>query len=172
MTVLAAAEASRASNPDLTKKDYEAYQQEYAASFAAFPKTLPELLEHKLVHGLFTVTPKGKAAKGARINSLHEMQELVRLGYVEVEGLRYEDFLPVSAAGIFASNLGQYGTKSTASQKRVYTKETLERIMERPIIESDALYSEMEAESIKSVRTELGLTGVAHPDKAVIAGGK
>ena len=34
---------------------------------------------------------------------------LAKQGYVRFEGLRYEDFLPVSAWGIFASNLGQYG---------------------------------------------------------------
>jgi uncharacterized glyoxalase superfamily metalloenzyme YdcJ len=156
---LAAAEASRARNPDLTKKDHSAYQCEYAACFGAFPQTLSELLEQKLVYGSFSVTPKGKAAKTQGSITSTDIQELVRLGYAEAKGLRYEDFLPVSAAGIFASNLGQYGTKSTTTQKPVYTKETLERIMERPIIDSDDLYREMEAESISQVKGELGLAG-------------
>lgn len=154
---LAAAEAARARNPDLAKRDYDAYQKEYAACFAAFPKSLSELLEQKLVYGSFAVTPKGKAARTSGSVSPADVLELVRLGYVEADGLRYEDFLPVSAAGIFASNLGQYGTKSTASHKPVYTKETLERIMERPIVDSDALYREMEAESISRVQAEFGL---------------
>lgn len=62
------------------------------------------------------------------------------------EPIRYEDFLPVSAAGIFASNLEQYGTKSNEGAKKEYKKEILEEIMQKEIIESDDLYR-MEAES-------------------------
>ena len=152
---LATAEAARAKNPDLAKKDYDAYQREYASCFTAFPKTLAELLDRKLVYGSFTVTPLGKALKEKGSVPACDIRELLRLGFVGADGLRYEDFLPISAAGIFASNLGQYGTKSTATQKPVYTKETLERIMERPIIDTDALYSEIEAESIRDVQSEL-----------------
>jgi uncharacterized glyoxalase superfamily metalloenzyme YdcJ len=71
--------------------------------------------------------------------------------------LRYEDFLPVSAAGIFASNLGQYGTKSTASTKPVYTQKMLEEILGKKIIDSDAIYSGLQEESIRQVYEELGL---------------
>ena len=112
---LAAAEAARAKNPGLVKQDYAAYQKEYAKCFAAFPKKLSALLEKKLVYGRFTVTPKGLAAKAEKAIRTTDLNELMRLGYVHADGLRYEDFLPVSAAGIFASNLGQYGTKSTAT---------------------------------------------------------
>lgn len=54
--------------------------------------------------------------------------------------IRYEDFLPVSAAGIFASNLSQYGTKSDNEARKKYTKELLETYMEKKITESDDLY--------------------------------
>ncbi|HCR85061.1 MAG TPA: DUF1338 domain-containing protein [Alphaproteobacteria bacterium] len=54
--------------------------------------------------------------------------------------IRYEDFLPVSAAGIFASNLSQYGTKSDNESRKKYTKELLETYMEKKIIEADDLY--------------------------------
>jgi uncharacterized glyoxalase superfamily metalloenzyme YdcJ len=169
---LAAAEAARAKNPGLAQSDYDAYQKEYAACFAGFPKSLAELLERKLVYGSFVVTPKGKAAKAKGSVPSVDMPDLVRSGCVEADGLRYEDFLPVSAAGIFASNLGQYGTKSTAAQKPVYTKETLQRIMERPIIDSDALYSEMQAESLRRVRAELGLSQSIPQEDAALADAK
>ena len=81
----------------------------------------------------------------------------MRLGYVHADGLRYEDFLPVSAAGIFASNLGQYGTKSTAAEKRVYTREMLEKIMGKDIIDSDDIYRGLQEESIRQVYAQLGL---------------
>jgi len=162
---LAKAEAARAQTPDLAKKDYAAYQRQYAACFAPFPKTLAELLEQKLVYGLFSVTPRGAAARLEGSQPSDDLAELLRLGYVEADGLRYEDFLPVSAAGIFASNLGQYGTKSTATQKPVYSAETLEKIMERRIVDTDALYRQQETESIDRVRKALSLAAPAKPQR-------
>lgn len=155
---LAAAEEARAKNPGLVKKDYAAYLKEYAACFAAFPKKLSALLEQKLVYGRYTVTAKGLAAKAAKDIRTTDLNELLRLGYVHADGLRYEDFLPVSAAGIFASNLGQYGTKSTAVNKPVYTREMLEKIMGKDIIESDDIYRGLQEESIRQVNVQLGLS--------------
>jgi uncharacterized glyoxalase superfamily metalloenzyme YdcJ len=154
---LAAAEAARARNPNLIKQDYAAYQKEYAQCFSAFPKKLPALLERKLVYGRFTATAKGLAAKAAKSIQTTDLNELIRLGYVDEDGLRYEDFLPVSAAGIFASNLGQYGTKSTAAAKPVYTREMLEEILGKKIIDSDIIYSRLQEESMLQMYEQLGL---------------
>ena len=154
---LAAGEVAREMNPGLIKQDYDAYLKGYADCFAPFPKTLRELLEQKLVYGRFTVTEICLAAKAAGRVSAMEMMELTSLGYVRYEGLRYEDFLPVSAAGIFASNLGQYGTKSTAAERPTYSKKMLEDIMGKKIIDSDVIYRGLEAESVKEVYVQLGL---------------
>jgi uncharacterized glyoxalase superfamily metalloenzyme YdcJ len=72
-------------------------------------------------------------------------------------GLRYEDFLPFSAAGIFASNLGQYGTESTAANRPTYSQQLLEEIMGRPIIDPNVIYRGMEAESLLTAYGDLGL---------------
>jgi uncharacterized glyoxalase superfamily metalloenzyme YdcJ len=118
----------------------------YAAPFAPFPKTLPALLERGLVFGLYAPTPRGLAARGTATTA--DIHELVRQGHAQVEGLRYEDFLPVSAAGIFASNLNQYGTQSTAIERPTYSQAQLEEILGRPIIDSTAVYAGMEAASL------------------------
>lgn len=152
---LAEADAAREKNPGLAKKDFAAYEQMYAQPFAPFPKTLPELLAQKLVYARYTATPKGRAAKG-RVETT-DLTELVRLGYVDYEGLRYEDFLPVSAAGIFASNLNQYGTKATAAQRPVHPQSDLEEILGRKIVDANVTYAGLEAESLLGVYAELGL---------------
>jgi len=152
---LARAEAERAKAPKLVQQDYAAYQREYAKCFAPFPKTLTELLNQKLVYACYKVTAKGKAAGENGGVATDDINELAEQGYISVEGLRYEDFLPISAAGIFASNLGQYGTKSTAAERPIYTKQTLEKIMGRKIVDTDALYQELEAESLRRIREEL-----------------
>ncbi len=163
---LAAAEAEREKDPGLAKRDFAAYEAAYAKHFAPFPKTLPALLEQGLVYGRYVATAKGRAARGelaastalsaARAGDLTARWSLIRDGHLAYEGLRYEDFLPVSAAGIFASNLNQYGTKSTATTKPTYTQAQLEEILGRSIIDTDAAYRAMEEESLRTAFAELG----------------
>jgi len=152
---LAEADAAREKNPGLVKKDFAAYEEMYAKPFAPFPKTLPGLLQHQMVYARYSVTSKGLATKGNIVTT--DIVELVRLGYLDYEGLRYEDFLPVSAAGIFASNLNQYGTKATAAQKPVYTQARLEKILGRKIVDSNVTYAGLEAESLLEGYSQLGL---------------
>ncbi|MDX2131574.1 MAG: DUF1338 family protein [Planctomycetota bacterium] len=140
----------------LAKTDFSAYEAAYASHFAQFPKTLPELLSQGFVYAWFEPTAKGLNARGT-IDST-DIFDLVREGYAAYEGLRYEDFLPVSAAGIFASNLNQYGTQSTAAVKPTYTKQMLEEILGKPIIEADVVYRGLHAESLLHTYAELGLT--------------
>jgi uncharacterized glyoxalase superfamily metalloenzyme YdcJ len=152
---LAEAEANRAKDPGLAQRDPIAYEAAYAAAFAPFPKTLGELLRQGLVYGRYSATPKGSAAAGKLDNS--DIHQLADQGYVRFEGLRYEDFLPFSAAGIFASNLGQYGTQSTAAEKPTYSQELLESIMKRRIIDPNVIYEGTQAESLLQCYSDLGL---------------
>lgn len=153
---LAEADAAREKDPSLPTRDFAAYEALYAAPFQAFPKTLPELIAGGYVHALYSPTPAGLAARGTI--KTRDPRELVRLGYVRAEGLRYEDFLPVSAAGIFASNLSQYGTKSTAAERPDYTQAMLEEIMGKPIVDAAAAYQRTEDESLAATLEQLGLS--------------
>lgn len=152
---LATADAAREKDPGLPKRDFAAYEALFAKPFDPFPKTLPGLLEAGLVYGRYSPTAKGLAAKASiKTTDIHE---LVKLGFVRAEGLRYEDFLPVSAAGIFASNLNQYGTKSTAAVKPTYPQSLLEEVMGKRIIEADKVYRGLWAESLVATYSALGL---------------
>ena len=163
---LTAADEAKDKNPELAKKDFAAYERLYAAPFAAFPKQLAALLAQSLVYGRYTATTAGLAAAQAGQIKTTDLGELVRLGFVIAEGLRYEDFLPVSAAGIFASNLSQYGTKSTAVKKTVYTQAMLEEILGRAIVDPNLTYAGLDAESRLQVYTQLGLLAqLAAPEK-------
>ena len=149
------ADAARDADPSLAKRDFSAFEALYAKPFEPFPKTLPALLQQGLVYGHYSATAKGIDARGAiHTNDIHE---LVRLGFAQVQGLRYEDFLPVSAAGIFASNLNQMGAKSTAAVKPVYTRAMFEEILGKPVIDSDAQYRAEHEASIAETFAQLGL---------------
>ena len=149
------ADAARDADPSLAKRDFPAFEALYAKPFEPFPKTLPALLQQGLVYGHYSATAKGIAARG----SIHtrDIHQLVRLGFAQVKGLRYEDFLPVSAAGIFASNLNQMGAKSTAAVKPVYTRAMFEEILGKPVIDSDAQYRAEHEASIAETFAQLDL---------------
>ena len=153
---LAAADAAREQDPSLPKRDFAAYERAYAAPFAAFPRTLPELVAAGLVFARFAPTQAGEAAAARGGVGTSDLMSLARRGFVTCEGLRYEDFLPVSAAGIFASNLNQYGTASTARVRPTYSKATLEGVMGRGIIESTDVYAGIDAASRLDTLERLG----------------
>ncbi len=155
---LAIADAAREKDPSLPKRDFDAYEKLYSAPFAPFPKTLDALVEQGLVRAKYSATEAGRAARGTI--TITDLGQLAKLGYVRMEGLRYEDFLPVSAAGIFASNLNQYGTKSTAATKPTYTQAMLEAILGRSIIDTDTAYRGIEAASVLRTYEDLGISGL------------
>jgi uncharacterized glyoxalase superfamily metalloenzyme YdcJ len=158
---LAQADAERERDPSLPVRDFAAYDAAYAGPFALFPKTLSALLAQGLVFGRYAVTPKGLAARG----TLHsaDVSELLQAGMLQVEGLRYEDFLPVSAAGIFASNLNQYGTQSTAAVKPTYSQAQLETILGKPIVDATMVYEGMEASSVLAALQALDVLHLVPP---------
>lgn len=135
----------------------DAEQRPADEAFAPFPRTLPELLERGLVHGRPRPTAAGLEAAAAGSIDTTDLHELVRRGFVRIDGLRYEDFLPVSAAGIFASNLQQYGTIAAAAEKPEFEASMLEAIMERPIIDPAVVARGEEAEATLTSFEALGL---------------
>lgn len=157
---LAAAEAARDKDPSLPKRDPAAYEAMYSRHFVAFPRSIPALLEQGLIFARYAATANGLSQRG-RIKvgpAGADISHLLRDGYARYDGLRYEDFLPVSAAGIFASNLNQYGTKSTAAVKPTYTQAALEATLGRAIIDADAAYRGIWAASVLETFEALGLT--------------
>ena len=154
---LARADAVRERDPKLPARDWAAYEELYSVPFAAFPKTLPGLLDRGLVFARYAPTPQGMAAAKAGTVGTADIHELVRRGLAQQEGLRYEDFLPVSAAGIFASNLSQYGTKSTAAVRPTYSQKDLEEVMGRPIIDATTVYAGLDAASRLDAFARLGV---------------
>lgn len=73
-------------------------------------------------------------------------------GYVKAEPLIYEDFLPVSAAGIFQSNLGEDEQKSYNSNA---AKAAFEEALGRCVLDEIALYQATEWRSIEATRALL-----------------
>ncbi|WP_448110607.1 2-oxoadipate dioxygenase/decarboxylase HglS [Pseudomonas lini] len=119
--------------------------------FGEFPDTLEDMRQQELAYFRYFVTEKGLAADELQGASL---EDLLKGGYVRVEPLVYEDFLPVSAAGIFQSNLGdaaqtRYGVHSN--------RQAFEKALGRSTIDELALYTETQRRSIDECFAALGL---------------
>jgi uncharacterized glyoxalase superfamily metalloenzyme YdcJ len=131
----------------------ERYNTLMAEHFADFPDTLDELRRQALAYFRYFVTPAGLAAKGA-IERSSSLEHLLEQQYLRAEPLVYEDFLPVSAAGIFQSNLGDAAQNHYAGQSNRHAFETA---LGRPTIDELGLYAETQQRSVDECLHTLGL---------------
>jgi uncharacterized glyoxalase superfamily metalloenzyme YdcJ len=126
---------------------------ELATAFASLPDDLDALRRDGLGHFTYRVTDRGAATPARRCP--RELDQLIREGLVEARPIRYEDFLPVSAAGIFASNLRRSGARRDGESP--HSQSALEAILERPIVDGPARYAAQEARTILAVYDQLGV---------------
>jgi uncharacterized glyoxalase superfamily metalloenzyme YdcJ len=80
----------------------EAYEAALAATFETFPDDWAAIRAEGLGYFSYSLTEKGMKAS----TDAADIESLVSDGLVQFDPIVYEDFLPVSAAGIFQSNLG------------------------------------------------------------------
>ncbi|MCS3418695.1 putative glyoxalase superfamily metalloenzyme YdcJ [Pseudomonas sp. BIGb0450] len=109
--------------------------------FQAFPDNYRQMREQKLAYFRYFVTEKGLAAQ----HKAATLDELIAAGHVDVEPLVYEDFLPVSAAGIFQSNLGDAAQSHYAANAN---QAEFEKALGRSTIDELKLYGETQQRSI------------------------
>jgi uncharacterized glyoxalase superfamily metalloenzyme YdcJ len=83
-----------------------------------------------------------------------DIEDLIRAGVVDASPVVYEDFLPVSAAGVFQSNLGE-GTASPYSARA--EQDAFESALGATVADPFELYNRIQASSLDAVRHALGL---------------
>ncbi len=99
--LLAQTRETLGSTPD--EQNADAYQSILAKTFTAFPDSYTALFKEKLAYFHYFATDK--AVPDDIDLKQPDWPMLIEQGYVRIEPMVYEDFLPVSAAGIFQSNL-------------------------------------------------------------------
>lgn len=129
------------------------YKTVLEKSFIAFPDTYEELRKQRLAYFRYFATDSGAAAK-YDLEGVSSLEDLISSGYVHCEPLVYEDFLPVSAAGIFQSNLGDDGPAEYATSS---DQQEFERALGANIQNEIALYEEAENRSIEECLSVLKL---------------
>lgn len=123
--------------------DVLARSEQDPAAWQSIPDDLETLRRERLIHVIY------KRARGSDAPiSPESLDATIARGEVVYSPLRYEDFLPVSAAGIFASNLGQYGTRSEIPTPPSSSREQLEGYMEASIHDAQEGYAREEQASL------------------------
>jgi uncharacterized glyoxalase superfamily metalloenzyme YdcJ len=120
-------------------------------SFAAFPDNYADMRTEGLAYFRYFATERGLAARGQLTGNL---EQLIEAGHVRVEPLVYEDFLPVSAAGIFQSNLGDDSQSHYATNSN---QEDFQQALGRATINELKLYADTQRRSLTQCATALGL---------------
>ncbi|CAI8801366.1 DUF1338 domain-containing protein YdcJ [Pseudomonas sp. IT-93MI4] len=127
------------------------YNELMTQHFGEFPDSVEGMREQELAYFRYFPTEKGLTAGSLTSASL---EDLLREGHVKAEPLVYEDFLPVSAAGIFQSNLGDaaqthYGEHSN--------RQAFEQALGRATIDELGLYAQTQRRSIEECAQVLDL---------------
>ncbi|MEG2880550.1 MAG: VOC family protein [Comamonas sp.] len=134
-------------NAGSTGNDYEA---RLTAVFAEFPDDLEAMRDQQLAFFRYAVRDPAALARAAASGAGFDLAALLREHIVQARPIIYEDFLPVSAAGIFQSNLGGAEQKSYASNA---AKELFEAALQAPVADEIALYAQSQQASIDAVRS-------------------
>lgn len=133
-------------NPD--KKTDEYYRQ-LETTFERFPDDLNQIHQQRLGYFTYTtgvITPENPPAN---------LDLLVTNNIVAIHPVTYEDFLPVSAAGIFRSNLAQRDSQDFARSPNL---EAFENDLGCPVINEFELYQKIQKASLKSCLDKLGFS--------------
>ncbi|MFO1125378.1 MAG: VOC family protein [Methylocystis sp.] len=129
----------------------QAFNEALTRRFAAFPDDDETLRREKLA--FFRYSPVAGAGAGETA-SHPSIDDLLRRGALRAEPILYEDFLPVSAAGIFRSNLGDQRAEQLIARA---DRQAFEAALGAPVLDEFALYQEAESRSLTISLESLGL---------------
>lgn len=121
------------------------------------PRTERELAEAQL--GFFTYHLRDGVADAAREHAAGRsvtVWELADAGFVDIEPIVYEDFLPRSAAGIFQSNLTSEGSRDDDQHGTDYDIRVMQDIVGRTVFDPNDLYAAQQQESLDQLAAAIG----------------
>lgn len=123
------------------------YSVRLEAAFAAFPDDYDTLRREGLGYFNYRLSEAG-CADPAAVAAL-PTEAAIGAGLVVADPVIYEDFLPVSAAGIFQSNLGGGEQRAYAAQAN---RQAFEQALGAPVADEFAIYAGIERDSLAALR--------------------
>ncbi|WP_040678479.1 2-oxoadipate dioxygenase/decarboxylase HglS [Rhizobium mesoamericanum] len=148
-------ESRKVVRPAADGSNARAYEKALADAFVPFPDSWAEIRDQGLGYFRYSLTPKGRSTIGSADVSI---DQLVADGLVCFDPIVYEDFLPVSAAGIFQSNLGDEAAQEFAANPN---QQRFERDLGASVLNEFDHYAGIEAQSIAECRALLSAAQAA-----------
>jgi uncharacterized glyoxalase superfamily metalloenzyme YdcJ len=151
---------TKAAESDLQGQDYDTLLE---AQFKEFPDDLSRIHDLKLAYFSYQLTPLGEQFVNENTLSLKEqqapvtLQDLLTKGIISYEPLTYEDFLPLSAGGIFNSNLGTVSQSKQLIMSADPDLDGFQRLLGTCVADEFHLYDEMQERSLEICRQKLQL---------------
>ncbi|MBS0054661.1 VOC family protein [Yersinia sp. Marseille-Q3913] len=135
------------------EKNAAQYMTILSEQFSQFPDNYQAMRAEKLAFFRYFPTEKSRSVPTESIQSL-TLDELIDAEIIQYEPLVYEDFLPVSAAGIFQSNLGDKGQSHFAEHS---SQQDFQRDLGIAVMDELQLYEETQQRSLRICATALKL---------------
>ena len=107
--------------------------------------------------GFFTFRVAPRAADGT--SPPRTLAALLDRGWLIADPIVYEDFLPRSAAGIFASNLDNGGSMDASQGGAARDLDWLSNVVQRQVMEPERVYAEQRARSLGRAAAALDIDG-------------
>lgn len=136
--------------------DNLAHQRQLSECFTAFPDDLEALQRDALAYFRYAISESGRQRLAGGEPAPASLDEAMAADWIDATPITYEDFLPVSAAGIFQSNLGDVRHQAYASESN---QGAFELSLGRPVYDEFELYGRLQEDSLARVRQQLGLDG-------------
>jgi len=130
----------------------DSYAERLARAFTEFPDDLAAIRKNGLGYFRYSLTDKSISASDDAVDGTADIEALIEAGLVQAEPIIYEDFLPVSAAGIFQSNLGGDDQKSYQASA---AKAAFEQALGAKVNDEFALYEAAQQRSLDEVMRQL-----------------
>jgi uncharacterized glyoxalase superfamily metalloenzyme YdcJ len=127
------------------------YNDRLAEAFKGFPDDLAAIRAQGLAFFRYARAASASASDDVKIHAValtghsKALDALVTSGHLQADPITYEDFLPVSAAGIFQSNLSGTGLKTYAPNE---AQAAFEAALGVPVLDEIALYEAAQTRSI------------------------
>ncbi|MCS4493064.1 MAG: VOC family protein [Pantoea ananatis] len=123
--------------------DNQQHQQRLSAVFQAFPDNETDLRREAMAWFHYRLSDKGRAEPPQPGEPL---DALIEQGRILADPIIYEDFLPVSAAGIFQSNLGDHTQARSSGQA---SRSSFEAALGCAVLDEMALYAQRQEASLQ-----------------------
>lgn len=128
------------------------YKDRLTEIFKQFPDDLEHIRRQDLAFFRYSAVSRDNGVdtedRNGKVKQPTDLDGLISEGFVEVEPITYEDFLPVSAAGIFQSNLGGAVAESYLAND---AKAAFEAALGAPVLDEIDLYEAAQARSLQSI---------------------